>query len=239
MRTTLARTAAVAVLSLLAGSCTSPPPQQLMQPPRITRPAVADTSYCARVVEKLVSEGIATADIDFVRFRHSCFRNALGQADPGIRRDLDAAMKRHRYADGVELAEALLLRDFANIRTHVLKAYCHKKMGEIESYRSHMFFASGMIHSIVDDRTGRAIDDAFPVYLVSNEYGVLEYLELALRAQSLVTRDGRSYDRMECVDKKGDEVVIYFDVTPHMNRLSAAMGAEPTRTEGGSSPSDE
>ncbi|MBD3242345.1 MAG: DUF4919 domain-containing protein [Chitinivibrionales bacterium] len=215
---------AIGVVTLVLSSCTSPPPQSLSQPPRVTRPIVDDSSYCAVVVGKLAAEGIGTAEIDFRRFRQSCFVNGQGEADPTLRRDLNTAIKEERCADAVELAESLLLSDFADIRTHVHKAYCHKKMGEIETYRSHMYFASGMIHSIVDGRTGRSMDDAFEVFLVSNEYGVLEYLELQLKSQSLVTRDGRSYDQMTCVNKRGDEVTIYFDVTQHMNRLAARMG---------------
>lgn len=224
MKAALERATAVAMLSLLYGSCTSPPPRGLNQPPRITRPAVADTSYCAQVTEQLAGEGIDAAEIDFERFRRSCFVNGLGQSSPEIQRDLSAAVKENRCADAVELAEALLMRDFADIRTHVLKAYCHKKMGEIESYEAHMYFASGMIHSIVDGRSGRTIEDAYEVYLVSNEYGVLEYLELELRRQSLVTHNGRSYDRIECVNKKGQELTLYFDVTAHMDRLTTSMG---------------
>jgi len=189
-----------------------------------------DSAYYNQVIDKLTAEQMPPSAIDFARFRLSVFRNRPHRARPEVYERLSAAINRERYGEAILLGDSVLLGNFADIRAHVYTAAAYKRTGDIGTYDMHMLFANGMLHSIVDGTTGRSVGDAFGVYFVENEPAVLEYLDLEMQSQALVESNGRTYDRIRCVDPHGAEVDIYFDITEHVERL---LGARSGQMEAG------
>lgn len=221
MATIRHRVSAFAALGLL---CVCSSPKQVHNNPSTLPFEQSDTSYYAVVINGLAGSGMLPEEIDFTRFRRSCFERGIPAPDAERATAFRTAIAEERWAHAALLGSDALSENFVDIRAHVYTAISHKRQGDLEQHRAHMFFASGMIHSIIDGHKGTSPDDAYHVYYVSNEYAVLEYLELRLEQQSLVTHGDRSYDRMTCRNAEGSEVVLYFDITEHMLRLMERMG---------------
>ncbi len=214
------RTAIAAVVLIAAGALVGGCGSRrsvLRETAEVTNPS--DTAYYNQVIDQLTSERIEPSEIDFVRFRLSVFRNAPERARPEVYERLDAAGQGERYAAMVELADSVLVGNFADIRAHVYAAVAYKRSGSLGAYDMHMLFANGMLHSIVDGRGGKSPDNAFHVYFVENELAVLEYLGLEMLSQRLQVSGGRTFDVVECKESNGVETSVYFDVTEHVSRL--------------------
>ena len=133
-------------------------------------------------------------------------------------RELDKAMDLFEE-DKKEEARDLLMRSLDNLilspRAHQMLSMCHDDTGDADAAKLErdLFFAC--IEGILD--TGDGSEDApYVVARASDEHDVVGYLRKRFVKQSLVEKNGKYFDHLECADG----TVLVFDITAAYLKLA-------------------
>lgn len=103
-------------------------------------------------------------------------------------------------------------------RAHQLLALLLYKLGDTQASQMEMMIGSACIEGILATGDGSE-HGPYIVARTSDEYDVIEHHGKQLKQQSLMQRDGKYLDLIECTD--GSE--FWFDITDAYNRLSTSF----------------
>ena len=126
-----------------------------------------------------------------------------------------AAYKAKDYKKAFELSERWLARCPVDADIHTTCSAAATRLGDIRSYVHHLYFAYGLMQSVMQSGDGRTPKTAFKVISVAEEYSVLREFGATVNGQTLM--DGPC-DKMECKFPDGKDVTVYFDVSIPMSK---------------------
>jgi hypothetical protein len=110
-------------------------------------------------------------------------------------------------------AEIVLARNYVNIDAHFVAFIANQEMGVPEKAKFHQAVFCGLIDSICDSGDGKSTEKAWVVIDVHEEYVVLRALGFRPSEQSLVNKDGHSFDvtKVKSMNDRTEET-FYFKV---------------------------
>jgi len=108
--------------------------------------------------------------------------------------------------------EAYLKNTPVDIQIHLCAAAMREQFGDSDLARSHVGFAEGLLHSILNSGDGRQRETAFVVISVDEEYDCLQAFALTLVKQAAYDdQNGKHYDCLEVMDPTtGDRADMWF-----------------------------
>jgi hypothetical protein len=186
-----------------------------------------------------------SADFQELRFAYARTSHYCPYAAP--RGDLGAPADVVRGMDEEAATEAVrqtLESNYLDIEAHLVAALMHRRLDETEKAEYHSHFAERLLRSILESGDGRSRQTAFKVINVAEEYAVLGFLGLELRAQALLADKGHHLDEMDVLHPGTRKATtLYFNIdVPHAwlerqmdespEKLLQALGV-PMSQEGG------
>jgi hypothetical protein len=194
----------ICVLSAAAGLASSNQEQ-----PGKSSPEAPKTSYAALLAR--VKKSDSTIDFKELRlaYTETSEYNPYG-GDRDTRQKMFAALQAKQFDQAVELAEKILAANFVEINAHFVAYVANRELAHADKASFHKFMFDGLIKSIKGSSDGLSPETAFVVISTDEEYVLFNFLGLRPAEQSLITRNGHSFDRMTANNPKTNETVTYF-----------------------------
>ena len=104
-------------------------------------------------------------------------------------------------------------------RAHLATSYVAGKLGDETGRKMEGIVAAACCEAIMSTGDG-TVESPYVVTRTSDEHDVLQYIEKEFAGQSLVEKDGRAMDRMQC----GDGTEIWFDISAPFSKLKEQFG---------------
>jgi hypothetical protein len=154
--------------------------------------------------------------IDFKQLRFSYMespeRHAAKDTDKQ-KKEMFEAIKKKDYKKAIQNADVVLESEFVDLDAHQVEQIAHGELREEEKAGFHKAVVQGLLRSIMDSGDGKSAETAYVVISVHEEYIVLQVLGLRPGGQSVLHKDGHSYDLLEPSDAEGNSTVkLYFNV---------------------------
>ncbi|MGO9637889.1 MAG: DUF4919 domain-containing protein [Terracidiphilus sp.] len=164
----------------------------------------------------LASLKAGKTDIDYARLRISYMDSPEYKAAKDVS-DSDKAMidalNKKDYPAALKKAEIVLDSAYVNMDAHFVAMVANRELGAKDKSEFHSAVFRGLIKSILDSGDGKSMEKAWVVINVEEEYVVLRFLGFRPSEQSLVNKDGHSYDVMKVKNAEdGTEQTFYFNV---------------------------
>lgn len=121
-----------------------------------------------------------------------------------------AAYKAKDYKKAFELSERWLAKCPVDADIHTLRASAATELGDMKSYFHHLYFAYGLMQSVMQSGDGLTPKTGFKVISVAEEYSLFREFGAKVIGQSLM--EGPA-DKMDCKFPGGKDVTLYFDVS--------------------------
>jgi hypothetical protein len=204
----------VVVLSALASLAQEekkPAPAPEAKPAQQTEPP--QPSEYATLLAKVKAGDFA---IDFQRLRFSYMesperKTAKDTSDE--KKQMWQAFNAKDYKKAIENAETVIAQEFVDMDGHYVQAASYRELQDVEKAELQRKIFIGLLDSIRNSGNGKSLDSAYVVINTHEEYVILGVMGLRPHKQSLVQKDGHSYDVLEAVDQKTKQsVTLYFNV---------------------------
>ena len=164
----------------------------------------------------LASLKAGKTDIDYARLRISYMDSPEYEAAKDVSESGKAmieALNKKDYPAALKNVEIVLDSEYVNMNAHFVAIVANREIGAKEKSDFHSAVFHGLIKSILDSGDGKSLEKAWVVINVQEEYVLLRVLGFAPSGQSLVNKDGHSYDVMKVKDADdGTERTFYFNV---------------------------
>ncbi|MFP4664364.1 MAG: DUF4919 domain-containing protein [Bacteroidales bacterium] len=154
------------------------------------------------------------ADIDYQELR-MVYARTSGYSPYAENEDLEKIRKlldSEQYEVATEVVKTVYHTQFHVPMFHFYAYAAWKESGNDKMAKLHSMIFNELMQSILKSGDGKSAKTAWVVINISEEYRVLEFLEMEMQSQSLVTENNRNYDRMEVIDENGEEDVVYFNI---------------------------
>ena len=165
--------------------------------------------------------------IDFVELRFAYARET-DESGHFVDRDpvgeIFELLDQSEWAKALEAAKASLEKRYIDPETHLGAAVAYGQLGHEKESDFHARVSRGLIRSICHETDG--LDPELPCAVIAmyEERLCMRAHGIRLRTQELVTcGEGVPCDRMEGTTESGNEVVLYFDISLPMAKLSGAL----------------
>jgi uncharacterized protein DUF4919 len=131
-------------------------------------------------------------------------------------------------SDALRSANEIKNHNMAEPEGHLLALVAYQKMGREQDAAFEHKVVEACLQSITATCDGKSSETAYFVVNEGEEYFFLNIvLGVGLPAsQSLVNKDGHSFDLLKVKDKDGKEQEIWFNVDTSMNALREALGGK-------------
>ena len=136
-----------------------------------------------------------------------------------LRKKIKSNIEEKNFGKALEFANKILERRYIDIKTHLYCSYIYEQQGDSAESKYHYDIYNGLMNSIYFSGDGVVPQTAFIVMEVSEEYDLLNWLKLKLREQSLIVRDGYSFDIMK-VFNENRETELFFNIDLALKHLS-------------------
>jgi uncharacterized protein DUF4919 len=128
-------------------------------------------------------------------------------------KEMLAALKTKDYTKAIANADIILENEFINLDAQRVELIAHQELGEKEKTDFHKGIVQGLIHSILDSGDGKTPETAYTVVTVHEEYVVLQVLGFRPAGQSVISKNGHSYDVLDVKKQDSkDSAKLYFNV---------------------------
>ena len=125
-------------------------------------------------------------------------------------------------------ANEIMEAKFVHIDAHLVTGVCHKRAGDEEGARRERAVVDGLLGSVLKSGDGKSPQTAFVVIGIDEEYKMINLLRLVRGTQSLVTVDGRSFDRMDVKTRDtGQAMTLYFNIDHLQAKLLRDLQRKP------------
>jgi hypothetical protein len=179
-------------------------------------PAVAEGNNPSEYATLLASLKAGKTDIDYARLRLSYMDSPEYKASKDTSKSEKAMMEELNKKDfpaALKNAEIVLDSEYVNIDAHFVAFAANREMGAMESAEFHRAVFRGLIDSIRNSGDGKSTEKAWGVITVHEEYVLLRVLGFRLSEQSVMHKDGHSFDVMKVKNvDDGTEQTFYFNV---------------------------
>jgi hypothetical protein len=152
--------------------------------------------------------------------RHSC------EADSDDKKKIRSLLDEKKFDDALKEINQNLDDDdvFVDVDLHFMSFIANTELENNEKAEFHKAMIRGLLDSIQENKRGRSEDDAFVVINVHEEYVFLRFSNMKVKKQSLINKNGHSYDLMECTDVDDkNSIRVYFNVDIPMHSLSDSI----------------
>jgi hypothetical protein len=188
-----------------------------------THPALnISTEQADLLYPTLVDSAIANpfeADYTALRLTHakSSAYDPYGDDDGLMKlRDL---IKAKEFEVATEVAKTQYRRLFHDPLFHYYAFIVWAEIEDEEMADIHSFYYTKLIKSVMSSGDGKSAKTAYHVINISEEYRVLEYLELEILEQNLLEVSGHSFDKITAKDADGKTKDIYFNIDLPFSKL--------------------
>jgi hypothetical protein len=179
-------------------------------------PAVAAPDQPSEYATLLASLKAGNTNIDYTRLRLSYMDSPEYKAAKDVSKSEDAmtdALNKKDYPAALKDAEDVLESEYVNIDAHFVAFVANREMGAADKAKFHLTVFRALIDSIRNSGDGKSLETAWVVIKVHEEYVILRVLGFRPGEQSLVHKDGHSYDVMKVKNAEdGTEQTFYFNV---------------------------
>lgn len=164
----------------------------------------------------LASLKAGNTQIDYARLRLSYmdspeYKKAKDTSD--AEKAMLEALNAKDYTKALKEAETVLDSEYVNIDAHFVAFITNRELGAADKAEFHRAVFRGLIDSIRNSGDGLSMEKAWVVINVHEEYILLRALGYQPSEQSLLHKDGHSYDVMKVKNAKdGKEQTFYFNV---------------------------
>jgi hypothetical protein len=153
--------------------------------------------------------------IDYARLRLSYmdspeYKQAKDTSD--AEKAMADALNVKDYATALKEAEIVFDSEYVNIDAHFVAFVANRELGAADKAEFHLAVFRGLLDSIRKSGDGLSTNTAWVVINVHEEYVLLRALGFQLSNQSLIQKDGHSYDEMKVKSQDGKEQTFYFNV---------------------------
>lgn len=170
----------------------------------------------SQIVEKL-DKGFT--DIDYTNFRKqfilsNCYENKrklINQYD-SLRNNLDSLSKYSKYFEMIKVSKSLLAIDYTCIPAHQYLRQVFNSIGDSVRSAKHKSIQYGLLKSILGTGDGLSFSTAWLVFQTEEEYSILSMIGVVSVEHELIEKEGKLYDIIHTVTKKGIEKKYYFNV---------------------------
>jgi hypothetical protein len=136
-----------------------------------------------------------------------------------LRKKIRLSIEEKKFNKALEFANKIFEKRYIDIKAHLYCSYIYEQLNDSAASRYHYDIYNGLMNSIYLSGDGEGYETAFIVMEVSEEYDLLRWLELRLQGQSLVVRDGYSFDIMKVFDEN-IETELFFNIDLALKRFS-------------------
>lgn len=134
------------------------------------------------------------------------------------------AFDEKEYQEAVKLAEAVLAKKYVDLDAQFVCYVAHRRLGNKNKAAFHKLVLDGLVGSILDSGDGTSPATACVVIEIREEYFILEVLGCRLKTQALTRHEGQMIDRMDVVDKEGQDRTLYFNINRAFAWLQKTLG---------------
>ncbi len=145
------------------------------------------------------------------------------------RRAIEQAMETGNVDLLLELSEKWLQKCPVDADVHAMRSHAANRVGDAKAYVYHLFFAMGLMQSVMESGDGRTPETAWKVISIVEEYSILREIGAEVTGKTLTATDPPC-DAMHVKLPTGEKTTLYFDVSIPMERLRK-MGSEKEKKE--------
>ncbi len=87
-----------------------------------------------------------------------------------------------------------------------------QETGNSKMAQLHSLYYNQLIKSILQSGNGKSAESAYIIINISEEYRVLEYLNMEIHSQKLITKNGHYYDVIDVTDSTSNKKAVYFNI---------------------------
>jgi hypothetical protein len=196
--------------SLFKGKVTESPDIESLHPMLSVSQDSADDVY--RTLLDSIMENPADGDYQALRFVHSQSSEYAPYSDNEHLEKIKKLLDSEQYVVATEVIKSVYYKQFHIPLFHYYAFVAWKRSGIEDMAKIHSLYYHKLIESITENGDGKTPETAWTVINVSEEYRVLEYLDMELQSQSLITENGMHFDQMEVTDSTGLKQSLYFNI---------------------------
>jgi hypothetical protein len=117
------------------------------------------------------------------------------------------------YSQATLLCDSILQHKYVDALVHLYLGYIYLQNGDSLRSDYHYDCYDGLLGSIEESGDGRAPKTAYIVIDTREEYVFLDWYDLEVKSQSLLSEDGYSFDLLDAYDPQQDkDFEVYFNV---------------------------
>ncbi|GAB5522414.1 MAG: hypothetical protein Roseis2KO_02860 [Roseivirga sp.] len=144
----------------------------------------------------------------------------------GLTSQISELMKEEKYAEVADLGKDIFTKGYVRLRDldRIAQAcYAEQRIEEFTLIYQHY---EALMQSLLTLGDGLSAKEALFVMSTSDEYSILNYLEMGSSSQSLISEDGHSYDRLDAVNAAEEKTPYYFNIDIPFSSLSSSFGQD-------------
>ena len=166
------------------------------------------------LLSNVKSGGASIDDFKALRFAFAETKNysPYGNRTEGAIK-MSQALREQRYKDAAKEAQARLKTAFADIDAQMVAAIAYRNLNDAAKAKFHGDIYLGLLYSIMKGSNGKTPEKAYVVISTDEEYQVMQAMGYSVSKQTLIQREGHSYDVLSGLEKKTNQPVeIYFNI---------------------------
>jgi len=164
----------------------------------------------------LASVKAGNTNIDYARLRLSYMESPERKKAKDVsnaEKAMFEALSAKDFPKALKHAETVLAAEYINMDAHFVASVANREMGNTEKAEFHRTVFRALIDSIRNSGDGKSMATAWVVVTVHEEYVLLRALGFKPSGQSLLEKDGHSYDVMKVKSAEdGTEQTFYFNI---------------------------
>jgi len=142
-----------------------------------------------------------------------------------VKTAMSIALEAKRFEEAFKTAETILGKNYLDLDAHLTCGFVYKELGNSERADFHDFVVRGILRSLMNSGDGKSPETAFQVISISEEYVILDLLNLMMKEQKLVGRNGHQYDVMTAAHRETKETLtVYFNIDIPFDWLNRRFG---------------
>jgi hypothetical protein len=164
----------------------------------------------------LASLKAGNVNVDYARLRLSYvdspeYKEAKDVTKP--EKAMTEALNAKNFPEALKNAETVLANEYVNMDAHFVAFVSNRELGAPDKAEFHRTVFRGLVDSIRNSGDGKSTETAWVVINVHEEYVMLRVLGFAPSEQSLLNKDGHSFDLMKVKNvDDGTMQTFYFNV---------------------------
>jgi hypothetical protein len=208
---------------LFSSACKNTQTASKTKIPEYNHPSLAlSTKQADLLYPTVVDSAIANPlDTDYTALRLTHAKSSAYDPygdDDGLMKLRDL-IKAKEFEVATEVAKTQYRRLFHDPLFHYYAFIVWAEIEDEEMADIHSFYYTKLIKSVMSSGDGKSAKTAYHVINISEEYRVLEYLELEILEQNLLEVSGHSFDKITAKDADGKTKDIYFNIDLPFSKL--------------------